>query len=82
MSSSCLNSKSDVGTSSVIFPWPMFQQSAFDFGPHFSGKVPPEGSEAMVQSAFEPSPSRPNRKRKKGGLLGYGHGYARQAESQ
>lgn len=60
----------------------MFQQSAFDFGPHFSGKVPPEGSEAMVQSAFEPSPSRPNRKRKKGGRLGYGHGYARQAESQ
>ncbi|CAL1148038.1 unnamed protein product [Cladocopium goreaui] len=33
-------------------------------------KVPPEGSEAMVQSAFEPSPSRPNRKRKKGGTEG------------
>ena len=55
----------------------MFRRSAFGFGPHFSGKVPPEGSEAMVQSAFEPSPSRPNRKRKKGGQLGYGHGYAR-----
>ena len=59
--------------------FPIFQQFAFDFVPHFTGKVPPEGSEAMVHSAFEPSPSRPNRKRNKAGQLGYG--YARlQAE--